>query len=165
MRMQWALLAGAVMIILSGCGNSNMPNQEHTTNSSQQHDAPDMNHPTSSELPPGLKEAENPASRRVSFQPIRTLLSQVACDNKREPYIGSLYTALFKFGQTYFAKFSLASLMSYKVPSLVSTSFFICLLASPFAGTIALKITPFFCNCSLISSTEKRALPRAVFLS
>ncbi|NMP11338.1 YdhK family protein [Paenibacillus polymyxa] len=61
MRIQWTLLAGAVMIILSGCGNSNTPAQEHTTSSSQQHDASDMNHSTSSELPAGLKEAENPA--------------------------------------------------------------------------------------------------------
>ncbi|WP_342434337.1 YdhK family protein [Paenibacillus sp. FSL H7-0442] len=61
MRMQWALLAGTVMMILSGCGNSNAPNQEHTANSSQQHDTSEMNHSTSSELPAGLKEAENPA--------------------------------------------------------------------------------------------------------
>ncbi|MBE0341079.1 DUF1541 domain-containing protein [Paenibacillus sp. 28ISP30-2] len=61
MRKQWALLAGAVMIILSGCGNSKIPDQEHTTSNSQQHDTSDMNHSTSSELPAGLKEAVNPA--------------------------------------------------------------------------------------------------------
>ncbi|WP_090738598.1 YdhK family protein [Paenibacillus sp. Mc5Re-14] len=61
MKKQWALLAGTIMIILSGCGNSNTPDQEHTTNSNQQHDTSDMNHSTSSELPAGLKEAEHPA--------------------------------------------------------------------------------------------------------
>lgn len=65
MRMQWALLAGTVMMILSGCGNSNAPNQEHTANSGQQHDTSDMNHSTSSELPAELKNLKIQPSKLV----------------------------------------------------------------------------------------------------
>lgn len=61
MKKQWLVIGAALILTLSGCGNSSQQEGTSSGSTSSSHaDMAEMNHSGSSEVPKGLKEAQNP---------------------------------------------------------------------------------------------------------
>ena len=66
------ILTIAIMIVISGCGKNNSDGENSGTNNEPQHENMEMEHSGSGEVPPTLKEAENPTYQVGSTAIIET---------------------------------------------------------------------------------------------